>query len=304
MADDLMNARNPLVVSGTGCGSTAVIQAAANVAYALHKSGKKAQVSFVVPHCNSMGLAMLGGKPLAGAIEAIENGSAETVIIMESSDVTDITERILSSVKNVIAIDCLRNAATDKADFVLPTATFAESDGTFVNNEGRAQRFFRVFNPARDIQDGWRWVRDIMSAVGRVEASQWETFDNLVADITGKVPVFSDIIRTSPQADFRMSGQRIPRQSHRYSGRTAMNANTDVREHKTAQDIDSPLSFSMEGYAGQPPSSLITHFWSPGWNSVQSVTKFQNEAGGTLRGGNPGVRLIEPNPSTKAKYFL
>jgi NADH-quinone oxidoreductase subunit G len=91
---------------------------------------------------------------------------------------------------------------------------------------------------------------------------------------------------------------------HRASGRTAINANADVREHKTAKDPDSPLSFSMEGYEGQPPSSLITHFWSPGWNSVQSVTKFQNEAGGPLHGGDPGVRLIEPNPSAKAIYFL
>ena len=30
---------------------------------------------------------------------------------------------------------------------VLPAATFAETDGTLVNNEGRAQRFFQVFVP-------------------------------------------------------------------------------------------------------------------------------------------------------------
>jgi NADH-quinone oxidoreductase subunit G len=304
IADDLKNARNPLVVSGTGCGSEAVIRAAANVSYALHKAGKKAQVSFVVPCCNSMGLAMLGGKPLAGAVSAIEKGFADTVFVLENNIVTDIMERILNSAKNVIAIDYLGNAVTGKADFVLPASTFAESDGTFVNNEGRAQRFFRVFNPAGDIQDGWRWVRDIMSAVGRIEANQWETLDNLVAELARELPAFEGIVKASPPADFRISGQRIPRQPHRYSGRTAMNANTDVREHKTAQDADSPLSFSMEGYAGQPPSSLITHFWAPGWNSVQSVTKYQNEAGGALSGGDPGVRLIEPNPSAKAKYFL
>ncbi|MDX9974969.1 MAG: NADH-quinone oxidoreductase subunit G, partial [FCB group bacterium] len=32
-----------------------------------------------------------------------------------------------------------------------------------------------------------------------------------------------------------------------------------------------------------------------GWNSVQSVTKFQDEIGGALTGGDPGQRLIEPD---------
>ena len=30
----------------------------------------------------------------------------------------------------------------------MPAGTFAESDGTLVNSEGRAQRFFQVFVPA------------------------------------------------------------------------------------------------------------------------------------------------------------
>src|SRR5579863_4508428 len=50
----------------------------------------------------------------------------------------------------------------------------------------------------------------------------------------------------------------------------------------------------MEGYSGQPPSSLIPFFWTPGWNSYQAVNKFQEEIAGPLRQGDPGVRLIEP----------
>jgi NADH-quinone oxidoreductase subunit G len=82
-----------------------------------------------------------------------------------------------------------------------------------------------------------------------------------------------------------------------------MCANADVREHQMLEDADSPLSFSMEGYEGQPASPLITHFWAPSWNSVQSVNKFQSEVGGELRGGDPGFRLIEPKQSAKAEYF-
>ena len=57
----------------------------------------------------------------------------------------------------------------------------------------------------------------------------------------------------------------------------------------------------MEGYRGQPPSSMIPFYWSPGWNSVQSVNKYQDEVGASLKGGDPGIRLLYP--SNIAKYF-
>ena len=32
----------------------------------------------------------------------------------------------------------------------------------------------------------------------------------------------------------------------------------------------------------------MSRLWAPGWNSVQAITKFQEEIGGPLRGGDPG----------------
>jgi NADH-quinone oxidoreductase subunit G len=67
-----------------------------------------------------------------------------------------------------------------------------------------------------------------------------------------------------------------------------------MNEPRPPQDPDSPLAFSMEGSAAIPPSPLIPRFWSAGWNSVQSVDKYQAVPGGPLRGGDPGKRLIQP----------
>ena len=53
----------------------------------------------------------------------------------------------------------------------------------------------------------------------------------------------------------------------------------------------------MEGSPLPPPPGLINRYWSPGWNSVQSLTRFQEEIGGPLRGGDPGARLFEPSPN-------
>jgi len=59
----------------------------------------------------------------------------------------------------------------------------------------------------------------------------------------------------------------------------------------------------MEGSEKQPPSPLITRYWSPGWNSVQALNKFQQEIGGELKNIGSGKRLIEPDPDGKPAYF-
>ena len=75
-------------------------------------------------------------------------------------------------------------------------------------------------------------------------------------------------------------------------------ANRTVHEPAPPTDPDSPFVFSMEG---QPltsaPGRLLPFYWWPRWNSVQSLNKFQEEVGGALRGGEPGVRLLEPGAS-------
>ena len=123
------------------------------------------------------------------------------------------------------------------------------------------------------------------------------------ADMISAIPFFSPVQDIAPSADFTVQGLKIPRQPHRYSGRTAMLANENVHEPKPPEDHDSPLAFSMEGYEGQPPAPFISRFWWPGWNSVQALNKFQQEVGGPLRGGDPGKRLIEPGRTDHASFF-
>jgi NADH-quinone oxidoreductase subunit G len=106
-----------------------------------------------------------------------------------------------------------------------------------------------------------------------------------------------------PDADFRMLNAKIPRQTIRYSGRTAMNANIAVSEPMLTQDPDSPLAFSMEGQQEKPPSSLVPFYWTPGWNSVQAMYNYLDEPNGSMKGGDPGIRLIESSVGSKNVYF-
>jgi NADH-quinone oxidoreductase subunit G len=307
IAAALKNAERPLIVSGTGCMSETVIQAAATVAWALCAGGKKAEICCAAPECNSMGLGLMGGKSLNDAFKAAPDGTADTVIILENDLYRRAEEKtvneFLSRVQHVIVIDHLLNPTSSKAAIALPAGTFAESDGTLVNKEGRAQRYYQVFTPNLDIQESWKWIRDIIAASGRKEARTWRNLDDITNDMTSALPIFKPVQDIAPLADYRIAGQKIPRQPHRYSGRTAMLANISVHEPKPPDDLETPLSFSMEGFEGRPPAPLISRYWSPGWNSVQALNKFQQEVGGTLRGGDPGKRLIEPAKGMQPDYF-
>lgn len=313
IAKALKAAERPLVVSGMGCASVAVLEAAASVAWALCNTGHPAELCFAVPECNSLGAAMIGGACLELAFETVlgtaayTGVAADTVIILENdlyrrADAAAV-DQFLAAARNVVVIDHISHATSARADVVLPAGTFAEADGTLVNNEGRAQRFFQVFVPQGDIQESWRWAQDLMTAAGADKDDPWLKLDQVTAACAASIPGLQPILRAAPTADFRIDGQKIPRQPHRYSGRTAMLANIDVHEPEPPEDPDAPLSFSMEGYPNHPPPALNPRFWAPSWNSVQALNKFQDEVGGALTGGDPGVRLIEPLPARKIEYF-
>ncbi|HUY14615.1 MAG TPA: NADH-quinone oxidoreductase subunit NuoG [Terriglobia bacterium] len=303
IAQTLKGAQRPLVVCGAGCRSEAVIQAAANVAAALAKSNQGVALSFAAPECNTMGLAMMGGAPLEAAFQAVRDGNADTVIVLENdlyrrADSKPVDE-FLKGAKHVVALDYLPNSTTGQAELILPAGSFAEADGTFVNSEGRAQRFFQVFLPQDPILESWRWLR----AAGQGDSAAWKNLDNVLDAMAQSLPAFKRVPEAAPESGFRISGAKVPREPHRYSGRTAMLANISVSEPKPPEDQDSPLSFTMEGNPNEPPSALIPFFWAPGWNSIQSTNKFQSEIAGPLKGGNPGVRLIEPAAGSAPSYF-
>lgn len=304
IATALLNSARPLVVSGPGCKSEAVMEAAANVSQALCRAGKAANLCLTTEEPNSVGATMLGGASLKSAFEAAHSGVADTLIVLENDLFRRAprgqVEGFLRAAAHVIVLDSLETETTARAELVLPAGTFADSEGTFVNNEGRAQRFFRAMEHGGEVRESWSWLT-AMKAAKNASALQ-DKFDDLVLAVAQSVPVLSSARKAAPLSAFRMDGAKVPREPHRYSGRTSILANIAVSEPKPPEDRDSPLSFTMEGTTKQPPSALLPFFWTPGWNSIQAVNKFQTEIAASLEGGDPGVRLIEPSHDTDPAY--
>jgi len=298
----LLEAKRPLIVSGTGAMSHAVLAAAGNIVRTLRRKQQATKLLLAVPECNSIGAAMLGGISLDQVLTRAERGTARTIVVLENDLYRRaLAERVTQALAavNLVVLDSIETRTVEAATLVLPTATVAESEGTLVNYEGRAQRFFEVFEPASPIRPAWRWIAAAGAELGRNEL-QWRHVDELIAACDEDAS-FAGIAAAAPNANYRGPAlSRVPRQPHRYSGRTAMHADRKIHEPKATVDDESPLAFSMEGVNTGEVGALIPFVWSPGWNSNQAVTRFQQEVGGALRGGDPGVRLIRPSARARA----
>jgi NADH-quinone oxidoreductase subunit G len=305
IAISLKNSKKPLVISGINSGDEDVLRASMNIATALLSEGKDVTLSLVLPEANSMGLAMVPGKPLDKILESAEK--TDTLVVLENDlyhwAASDATDQLLKRCSKIIVLDFLINKTTRQADILLPASTFAETEGTFVNNEGRAQRFYRAIPDSDQVKASWQWISDLIKIKENSQSVPWEHFDDIAGRLAGELPHFSRLQHYKPDADFRMLNMKMPRQTVRFSGRTAMHANIGVSETKIPPDPDSPLAFTMEGHAETPPSSLVPFYWSPGWNSVQAMYHYLDEPNGSLKGGDPGIRLIEPPGNFELLFF-
>ncbi|MDA1074238.1 MAG: NADH-quinone oxidoreductase subunit NuoG [Proteobacteria bacterium] len=282
IARDLLAAQHPTCVCGTASAEPAVMQAFAAIITALIKAGRKPQMLCTSAEVNSFGVRRFAGLSLQGALDRMQQGSNAMVLQNDlyRREIPAMVSAALAGAGRVLVLDSFETATANAADIVLPVTTYAEHTGTVVNCEGRAQRAYQVFEAeGQDIQPAWRWLSD------------FEHIDD-VLHACAALPAFEGLEAVSPEAGYRTAtNSRVPRATHRFSGRTAATAHVSVHEPKTSVDTDTPFSFSMEGENTGQAGALIPYVWSPGWNSNQSLFKFQQEVGGSLTGGEPGVRL-------------
>ncbi len=282
IASTLLAAKRPLIISGTSLRSPNILKVAANLAAALARKNPSTGVFLCASEANSVGVAMIDN---TGSAEELLGNSPQTVIVLENDIDTRLGSALLDEVKNLVVIDVMDNPTASRSSIVLPAASFAEAEGTFINNEGRAQRSMATFKPAGDITPGYQLLSSLRG--DHLPASGWQQ------KLAAEHPSFAGVVTCAPDEQFRIEGSRVARMTHRASGRTAMMANVSVHEPQQPLDTESPLAFTMEGNQTRAPASLRPYTWSPGWNSNQSIHKFQDEVGGPEKSGTTGIRLFK-----------
>jgi NADH-quinone oxidoreductase subunit G len=320
IGDALRQAKRPLIVSGTGCGAAAVLQAAANVAWALwseparsqgDRAGAERQVRLrlVQPECNSLGLALLEAPPLSAAFAALATGTADTLLVLENDlyrrAPAPVIDAALDGAAEVWVLDHLHHAMAERAHGLLPAAPLTETDATLVNDEGRAQRAYRVLPATGAARESWRWLLGLIDAAGiglpgvdPEASSEQHAPDPVFAAVSRALaeayPGLASMIGCAPDTSGAATDLHIPRATPRASSRTALDADRQIHEPPPPPDPDSPFVFSMEGGARPVPDGLAPWYLAPGWSSNEALHRFQQEIPGPLRDAWPGVRLITP----------
>ncbi|WP_339668684.1 NADH-quinone oxidoreductase subunit NuoG [Dasania marina] len=309
IAEALMAAQRPLVIAGSSCGNAAIMQAAAAIADALalrqseDEKPSNSMLCLTLPEANSLGQAMLSHSE-APCIEALAEGAykIDTLIILENDlfrrAPAAVVNKLLQSVTTLIVLDSLDNPTLSASQLALPAASFTESEGTIVSLEGRAQRYFPVSECQSERRASWAWLLACLKEMGHAAVADIHHFDDITLACSLANPSLQGITLAAPDHFYRNAGVKVPRQTQRSSGRTAMRANISVHEPKQTEDNESSLAYTMEGLNRNQPGSLLPFVWSPGWNSNQSLHKFQIEVGGPLKGGTAGKRLLKgANPA-------
>jgi len=307
IADALRQAERPLIVSGTGCGMPAVLHAAANVAWALWSgaadSDRQVRLRLIQPECNSLGLALLEAPPLSAAFAALATGSADTLLVLENDlyrrAPAAVIDAALDNAPEVWLLDHLRHPMAERADVLLPAAPITETDATLVNDEGRAQRAYRVLPPAGQVRESWRWLMALLDAAG-IQLPGLEIGDSdasfaaVSRALAETTPGLEDMVGCAPDTSGEATDLRIPRETPRASARTALDAAEHIHEPAPPADPDSPFVFTMEGGARPTPGGLEPWYLAPGWSSNEALHRFQQEIPGPLRDAWQGARLIAP----------
>jgi NADH-quinone oxidoreductase subunit G len=108
---------------------------------------------------NTRGLDILG-------FERVDTlPAAGGVVIALGDELTGAGVDYAAAADLFIALGTKRSPAIMNADFVLPITTFAESEGTFTNFEGRVQRFWPALHPPPLARPAWQVVGVLLAGI-------------------------------------------------------------------------------------------------------------------------------------------
>lgn len=304
IAVTLIKADYPLLIAGASSRSIELIQACGQIHQALNRQrdgAKPVGLQLVFPESNSLGLALLSRHQHENSLDdafAVANHRPTRALILEN----DLYRRapkarvdhFFDQLNETVVIDQLANPTSVHADLLLPATSFAESRATLVSNEGRAQVLYPVFPPPRDMAMSWQWLRRAAGTDNPL--AQLNDEAELLAQLAASDSVLAPLQALTGKHNTVWSAPRMP---HRYSGRTAMRAQLNAHEPQQPGDSGSSLAYTMEGVpvyrrvtdqnSGLPPLSFA---WYPGWNSNQSLHKFNQHRQGQIGREVSEARLL------------
>jgi NADH-quinone oxidoreductase subunit G len=160
---------------------------------------------------NAMGAAWILGAASGedAVVEAIAAGRVTTLLVLgdtlDPADTFALPAAGRGKVE-VVFVGPFVSGSADGAAIALPSASWSEADGTYVNFEGRAQRVRRCHLPLHEARPGWRIAADTAQAAGVTLPAWTEAADvlrTLAADVSefqGVTPASMGLLGTAAPA--------------------------------------------------------------------------------------------------------
>jgi NADH-quinone oxidoreductase subunit G len=126
-------------------------------------------------NANSAGLRALGLEVGADSplLHDVKQGRVRALLVLRSDFFPAADSQLLEAIEEkidfLVVLDTHFNQTGERADVLLPIATFAETDGTFVNRDRRVQRIRQAFAPPAGARPGWQAISELCAAVSASE---------------------------------------------------------------------------------------------------------------------------------------
>ncbi len=113
------------------------------------------------------------------------------------------TARVLRRVELLVVSDLFESPVSKVADYVLPSAAFAERDGSYVSAPGRWQFARRAIRPPRVVRSEGQWLTRLMGETERFQA------DRIAEEMAETVPALKVFEQGGPWANGRFENEGI-----------------------------------------------------------------------------------------------
>jgi NADH-quinone oxidoreductase subunit G len=143
---DLRVSQRPVIVCGMDTVTPTTPDLAADWVALFKAAGKQAGIFYTLPGANAFGAALFSedGQSFDQLLTQIEKGDVKALVIIETDPFWHFSDRkrldaAFAKLDFIVVLDYINSQAVQLAHIFLPTATVYETDGVFVNQEGRAQ---------------------------------------------------------------------------------------------------------------------------------------------------------------------
>ena len=130
-------------------------------------------------------------KLLSQIIQDTQEGQIKALYVIGSIPIDKKTKT-----EFLVVQDSYMNEVAERADVVLPATTFAETDGTVVNVEGRIQSFTKVIQAVGEAKPDW-WILSQLAKKWGKKGFDYKKSQDILKELKKTIPAFARISPTN-----------------------------------------------------------------------------------------------------------